>query len=205
MSLRALALRVGELKPLQRSGLLLFGARCAMRVEPWLPTRAEPLWSRGLEQVMAAAFSEVDDAAVATLRRQVSDCGAVACNRLAPTDEPLGRCMNYATQTLARVLEATVLEAATPLKKAIMDAAKLSASIAAVLAHAGRVVAPAGADPVDAACTAMWETIRTDIPLVAGALSEVEHAQDRIGALRNRGPLWVGEVPDWVATQRTNS
>jgi hypothetical protein len=201
MTLRIWAIKLGELKPLSRAGLLLLGARCAMRVEPWLPPDAGPLWSRGLEHVVGAAFSAADADAAAKLRRALSDRGAIASNALAATDVPLGRCMNYATQTLARAIDATCLDDGAPIKKAIIETAKYSASIAGVLAHAGRVVVPSGVSAVDAACVAMWDAIRADISVLAGASSALENADDRVRALRECAAQWAGGVPVWVTRQ----
>jgi hypothetical protein len=202
MTLRIWVIKSGELDPLSRADLLLLGARCAMRVEPWSPRDTRALWSLGLEHVVASAFSEAEAGAASTLRRGLSDRGASACNALASTDEPLGRCTNYATQTLARAIDATCLGVGAPMKKAIVETAKLSASIAGVLAHAGRIDAPAGADAVDVACLAMWDAIRADIRALAGASSSLESAEDRSLALRECAPLWVGDVPRWVTSQQ---
>jgi hypothetical protein len=84
------------------------------------------------------------------------------------------------------------------MKKAIIEAAKLSASIAAVLAHAGRVDVPPGVDAVDAACVAMWDAIRADIPVLAGRQADLKNAEDRVRALRDCAPFWVGSAPGWA-------
>jgi len=199
MSLRVWALKVGELRPLSRAGLLLLSARCAMRVEPWLPPGMGALWQDGLEQVASAAFEmPARSNPATTLARALSNRGAQACHRLAPTDEPLGRCMNYATQTFAAAVEASALEAGPALKKAVIDSAKLSASVAGVLAHAGRIRVPTGQDPVDVACVAMWDAIRADIPMLAAVTSELETATSRVQALRELAPLWPGRAPAWA-------
>ena len=145
MSLRIWALKIGELKPLSRGGLLLLSARCAMRVEPWLPQCVDALWREGLEYVTTAAF-----------------------------DEPA-------------------------LKKAIINSAKLSASIPAVLAHAERIVVPTGQNPVEIACLEMWNAIRVDILAVAKATLDIEAAKDRINSLRTCAPLWVDRTPTWAS------
>jgi len=201
MTLRIWALKIGELKPLEREGLLLFGARCAMRVEPWLAPGGKVLWSRGLEHVVASAYSEADPKAAAALRRELSDRGAVASNNLATTDETLGRCMNYATQSLARAIDVTCIDEMPAMKKVIIETAKLSASIAGVLAHAGRVDVQAGGDPVDVACTAMWNAIRADVAVIVGASARLKSAQNRVQALHECAPLWLDGVPRWVTTQ----
>jgi hypothetical protein len=202
MSLKIWAIKVGELKPLSRAGLLLLSARCAIRVEPWLPPNAEALFRQGLDELVAAAFEETTQAgkaaaAAAKLGRELSNRGATACNALAKTDPPLGRCMSYATSTLAAGLAASGQSALPALKKAIVDGAKLSASIPAVLAHAGRVAAPKGKDPVDVACVAVWDAIRADIATIAAAMPELAAAQakNRVRALREHAPLWVGPTP----------
>lgn len=198
MSLRLWAIKVGELKPLSREGALLFGVRCALRVERWRPPGGEATWRRGLGHVMAAACkppaSPTPDAA---LYREVSDSGAIACNRLAKTDEPLGQCMNYTTQALCAVLTASAAPTGAPFKKAIIDAAKYSASIPAVLAHAGRVVAPRGEAPVDHAARATWDAIRADIAVVSRETERIRAARDPLVALRACAPLWPNEVPAW--------
>ena len=73
-----------------------------------------------------------------------------------------------------------------------------SASIAGVLAHAGRVVVPIGKDPVEVACLAMWDAIRADIPVVATVASDLETAKHRVAALRKCAPLWFDGMPDWA-------
>ena len=199
MTLRIWAIKLSEIKPLSRERLLLLGARCAMRVEPWLPPDTETLWSRGLEHVVASAFSESDPADAATLRRRLSDRGAIACDSMQSVDKTLGECMSYTTQALARAIDATTLDFGAPMKKAIIEAAKLSASIAAVLAHAGRVDVPPGADAVDVACVAMWDAIRADIPFLAGGRSDFKNAEDRVRALRDCAAFWVGRAPGWAS------
>jgi hypothetical protein len=107
--------------------------------------------------------------------------------------------MNYATLTLAAAIKATSLDLGTPLKKAVIESAKLSASIAGVLAHAERSVVPVGEDPVEVACLAIWNAIRADIPTVAAAASELNTAKDRVAALRKCAPLSGGGIPDWAS------
>ena len=48
MSLRRWAVKAGELRTLSRSGLMLFSARCAIRVEPWLPKSARRVFAEEL-------------------------------------------------------------------------------------------------------------------------------------------------------------
>ncbi|HEY6477888.1 MAG TPA: hypothetical protein VI456_15030, partial [Polyangia bacterium] len=80
--------------------------------------------------------------------------------------------------------------------------AKLSASIAGVLAHGGRIDVPSGADAVDVACGAMWDAIRADLGILAGTISTLKSADDRVRALRDCSALWVGDVPRWATTQQ---
>ncbi len=184
---------------MSRSGLLLFAARCAMRIEPWVPDGATAFWSSGLRHVITAAFEPTTTTAAGTrLARELSDRGAMACNALATTDEPLGRCYNYATQTLVTAVEACGVEALPSLKKAIITTAKCSAAIPAVLAHAGRVRVPKGADPVERACVTMWDAIRADIAAVAAAVSAIERAKNRPRTLHACAALWIGTRPAWA-------
>jgi hypothetical protein len=182
-------LKVGELRDLDDHALLLLAARCAMRVEPWLPPGAKADWKRGLDAVCRAGVGAKPRA----LARALSDRGAMACNRLARTDEPLGECMNYATETLCSALEATLLAERKPRRKAVIDATMYAKSIGAVLAHAGRVTAPRGADAVDFACDAMWDAIRADVAALAGAAHDTTPV-----ALRALAPLWPRGKPRWV-------
>ena len=84
------------------------------------------------------------------------------------------------------------------MKKVIIETAKLSASIPAVMAHAGRIVVPAG-DAVEVACLAIWGAIRADVPAVAARLSDIAEARDRVLALRDCSAFWVDKVPDWAS------
>ncbi len=199
MSVRQWTLKIGELKPLSRAGLLLLSVRCAMRVEPWLPPDADSLWHEGIDDLTAAAFKKPGRSRRAmTLVRGLSDLGVSACNRLSTTDEPLGRCMNYAILTLTTAIEATDRDVGPELKQAVITSAKMSGSIAGVLAHANRVLVRPGDDPVEVACVTIWNSIRADIPTVASFISEVEVAQDRVDSLRKVAPLWVDRQPVWV-------
>jgi hypothetical protein len=203
MSVRKWAIKIGELKPLSRAGLLLLSVRTAMRVEPWLPSGADPLWREGIDDLTKAAFKKPERSRRAmALARKLSDLGATACNRLIATDEPLGRCMNYAVLTLSTAIDATNLDTGPELKQAVIDSAKMSGSIAAILAHANRVVVPPGDDPVEVACLTMWNAIRADIPTVASVISEVEVAKDRVDSLRKCSPFWIDGQPTWVPYSR---
>lgn len=199
MSLKKWALKTGELKPLSRPGLLLFAARCAMRVEPWAPPGSESLWDNGLARIaQAACGNPSDELGLSQLADALSNHGARAYNDLASTDEALGSCHNYATQTLQRGVEAVATDELKLLKKMILDAAKFSASIPAVLAHDGRVSAPDGEDPVDFACVSMWRVIKADVATVAERTSQVVSANDPIQELRGCADLWMGSRPAWT-------
>lgn len=181
--MRVWAIKPGELKPLSRSGLLLLAAR---------PPGAEAPWSDGLEHLARAASGE--RAGATALARELRSRGARACDQLAASDEPLGRCMNYATSALSAGVEAVALDARPALVKAVIDAAKMTGSIAGVLAHAGRVPASMGVDPVELACTTTWSAIRADIAVVAAARTSL----GSVRALRELAPLWADGVPTWV-------
>jgi hypothetical protein len=199
MSLRVWAIQLGDLKGSSRAGLLFATARFALRVEPWVPPGAEGPWRDAIGWLAASATGDPTDAKVARrVARAIGDLGATACNRLDGTDEPLGRCMNYATSTLATGVEATTLPLGPALKKEVILAAKLSASIGAVLAHAGRVVAPDGSDPVDHASAASWSAIRADLGSIRAAESALAAAADRVTALRELAPPWRDGTPSWV-------
>jgi len=198
VTLRIWAIKPRELKPLSRDGLLLLTARCAMRVEPWCPPGAEAPWSDALEHIASAAFAEPSGAAATELARELMSRGARAEDQLASTDEPLGRCMNYATSALASGVKATALEAGAALDKVVIESAKMSGSIAGVLAHAGRVPVSRGEEAVELACTTLWSAIRADIPVIAAATPALETARTRVAALRELAPLWVDRAPAWV-------
>jgi hypothetical protein len=87
-------------------------------------------------------------------------------------------------------------------------------ALAGVLAHAGRVHAPRGKDPVELACVAMWTAIRADIVAVASVVSVASGSKARFGAaesveargmrkaveaLRACAPLWPDGAPTWAA------
>jgi hypothetical protein len=182
---------------------LLFSARCALRVEPWIPKGSEKLWEDNLAFVVQAAWDDVAGAQdVLTRSRAVMNHGATACNRLADSDEPLGRCLSYTTCTLAAAIEAAGAPDRPTVVKRAIDAAKLSASITAVWAHAGRIEAGEGRDVVDFACTTTWAAIRHDIAPLAASLGALEQSKDRVAALRNVAPFWEGRPPTWATPPR---
>ncbi|MFO0000434.1 MAG: hypothetical protein ACK559_04840, partial [bacterium] len=118
VNLRTIALKPGELRPLDRGGLLLLGLRCAARVAPWRPPSAEAPWAAGWALAMAAAVGPpADPAAARALARALADAGARACNALTGADEPLGRAHNYACSTLSTVVEAAAVADRPPLLK----------------------------------------------------------------------------------------
>lgn len=199
MSVRSWSIKPGELKRLSRSGLLLLAGRCALRVQPWVPPGAEAAWSDGLAFVVDAACAEPTDPQGTLVRaRGIRDLGARACNRLEATDEPLGRCMNYAMGALAEAIEATTLPLGPVLKKAVIEAAKQSASIAAVLAQAGRVGGCGERDAVEVACLATWEAMRADVLFLERVTERLDDAGDAIAALRAVAPLWPSGAPTWA-------
>jgi hypothetical protein len=200
VTLKAWTVKVGDLKGLTRAELLFATARCALRAEPWRPAGAEGAWREALDFVARAAFGEPTDAAAASVvARVVGELGARACNRLDGTpDEAVGRAMNYATQTLSAAVEATALAGLPELKKEVVLAAKLSASIGPVLAHAGRVAAPPGTDPVDFAALATCSAIRADLAALRDKEAALRVAADPMVALRAVAPLWPEGVPAWV-------
>ncbi len=135
MTLKAWAVKPGELRRLTRGPRLVWAARCAMRVEAWRPPGVEADWDAGLARVVAAVAAAPGNVEVAALARALNDRGARASNQRDGTaDEAVGRCMNYATQALAGALAATAVADGPALAKAVIDVAKLAGSIPAVLA-----------------------------------------------------------------------
>jgi hypothetical protein len=184
-------LRPSELAARSRGDLLILAARLVLRVEPWRPEEAAACWEEELAAVIAAAGgAAIADAA--GRERALLDLGARACNRLERVDAPRGRAADHALCALAAAVAAT---AAPPpaLRRAIIDCAKQSASIPALLAHAGRIRARGG-DAVDVACAAVWNAIRADVARVAGA---GETLRD-LPAVRAAWPLWPGRTPAWA-------
>ncbi|MEM9159090.1 MAG: hypothetical protein AAGB46_08575 [Verrucomicrobiota bacterium] len=194
MNLKAWAIKLRDLKQLSRTGLLSLGYRCALRVEPWIPPDSAALWNRGLEYVVKSIRSGVNDSSAGQLTRQLSDCGAIACNETSRIDETLGRCMNYATLTLALTIDATSIKEDKELKKVIIDIAKHSASIPAILGHANRVVAPTGEDPVDHASISVWDLIRADIQRIE-KISDMSSIKD----LRDLRDIWADGGFEWCS------
>lgn len=201
MSVRIWSVKVGELRALDSGLLLVFGARCGLRVSPWLPKTATAHWKTALDIVLASAAGEVANAArVRQVARALSDSGSIACNKLDGTpDEARGRCMSYATSSLVEVLEATRIPELGLRKKALLDSAKLSASIPAVLAHAGLIAATPGGDAVTQAATAIWDAIRADLPVIAGL---APGRRLNPAKLKSLGPLWPGGQPSWVPARQ---
>jgi hypothetical protein len=203
MSLREWAVKPAELRALSRSGMMLFCARCAMRVEPWVPKSATKLFAQEVAFVVDAAFAApFDKGALRKREIALGDLGVTAFNDLKDTDAALGRCMSYATQTLATALDAATTDDRKVALNVAISSAKLSASIPAVWAHAGRVHARDGRSAVDLACTSAWAAIRSDIAAVEARLPNVERAQDRVKALRAIARLWPGRAPAWAVPSR---
>jgi hypothetical protein len=203
VSLKHLAIKPGELGPLDRAGLLLFASRCVLRVEPWWPVAAVERAGAVIATMVAAAQSGAPVAAAAarTLGRKLSDLGAMAYNALPTGDQPLGRCQNYAMQALVAALDAAAAAERPGIVKAVIDAAKLAASIPAILGHAGRVLEtpPPGQDAVDLAATTTWAAMRADIGLIASRTGAITKAPDAVSALRELGGMWAGSAPSWAA------
>jgi hypothetical protein len=208
MSVKEWAIKLGELKPLakSRAGLILLAVRCAMRVEPWMPPKASKSWPEGLAYAVKTAFLEPVPLPLrasltvkghqVTLARDLANFGVDAFADA--KDEPLGRCMHYAGVTLAPAVEATSMAMGPALKKKVIEAAKMSSGVPAVLAHAGRIKVPKGKDPVEVACVAIWDAIRADISAVAAAVTKIETAKNPVKALGDCAPLWPQGAPGWA-------
>ncbi|HUQ08452.1 MAG TPA: hypothetical protein VM261_38440 [Kofleriaceae bacterium] len=192
MSVKAWALKPGELKRLSRAAQLRLAARCAMRVEPWMPAGAKAAWRKGLDHIARAASSATPAAAEALLRT-IDDKSVEASERLEDKDELRAQCVSYAGLTLSTALEACALETGPTLTKAVIDTAKYAASIAALHAHAGRVKVGKGKDPVEVAARAMWDAIRADLPVVAASGAKLT-----AGSVRKLAPLWPAKPPTWA-------
>jgi hypothetical protein len=191
MTVKAWALRPRELKSLSRAGQLRLAARCAMRVEPWMPSGARSIWKKGLDHVLKVALA--GPVTADELARGIDDKGLDAGERLGVKDELRAECVRYSMLTLATAVQAAALDG-RELTKGIIDVAKYSASIAALLAHGGRVKVGKGKDPVEVACLAMWGAIRADIAIMATAPAKLDAR-----AVRALAPLWPGKTPAWVA------
>jgi hypothetical protein len=200
MSLKKLALKPGELKPLDRAALVLLAARCALRVAPWVPRASAALAKRELARVLADAFAGAQPDATQRARA-LAELGAREQNR-AP-DDPLARCRGYALSTLAEAVAATALADRADVVKLASMGAKLAASMPAILAHAGLVITPSSvrASPVDYACGVTWAAIRVDVKAVAFACSALEPMgpRKRLATLHTLAPLWPGRTPSWAA------
>lgn len=196
MTMKAWAVKPGELRRLARGPRLVWAARCAIRVDAWRPPGVEAEWAEGLRRLVAAADAAPGAIDVAALARALGDRGAIACNQRDGTaDEALGRCMNHATQTLAGALAATALADAPALGKAVIGVAKLAGSIPAVLAHAGATVAPAGRDAVEVAAPAIWGAMRGDLEACATA-----RAGATVDEVRALAPLWPPGTRAWLGS-----
>jgi len=83
MSLKVWALKPGELKRLDRGGLVLLAVRCSLRVEPWVPPSAAKTFAYALREIAKAAFAPpLDESSISSLRRELSNLGTSACNSL---------------------------------------------------------------------------------------------------------------------------
>jgi hypothetical protein len=205
MSLKKWAVKQSELRLLDGPALLLFGARCALRVEPWLAPASQASFREALEIVLAAAEEEETPIAVrhraGTVKRALSDSGAISCNALDGTeDEALGRCMNHAAQSLVLTLDAAELHDLTDRKKTIIDVAKNAASIPPVLAHAGLIVAKSG-DAVTESATTIWKATRSDISVLASRPA----VKLTVAKLRGLAPLWPDGPPRWLSRKKAGA
>ena len=189
------AIKPGELKGLSGPRLVLLAARCATRAEscafalwPEAPATTRPHWTKAIALVVAAArASKAPAKAIASHARAVQEDGARGCNRLDATDAPRGQCINQATNVLASAIDAARAPERAAQVKAVIEAAKHTASIAAVLAHAGRVPKPRGVtDVVDHACVTVWTAIRADVAALLAA-----PGPDAKLTLDAFGPLWA--------------
>ena len=80
--------------------------------------------------------------------------------------------------------------------KAALETAKLTASIFAVWAHAGRV--RARRDPVTEAIEVTWSAIRADIPALAAGAAIPLRGRNSVDALTKLAPLWPAREPSWA-------
>jgi hypothetical protein len=203
VSLKLWAIKPGELGPLDRAGLLLFASRCVLRVEPWWPATAVERAGTAIATMVATAKSGAPLAAAAarTLGRKLSELGAMACNAPPTSNQLRGRCHNYAMQALVAALDAAAAAERPGIVKAVIDAAKLAASIPAILGHAGRVseTPPPGQDAVELAATTTWAAMRADIWLIASQAGAITRAPDPVSALRALGEMWPAGAPSWAA------
>jgi hypothetical protein len=193
VTVRAWALKLGDLKPLDREGRLRLAARCALRVEPWVAPSDHGLWQEQLAFALGGTAGEpLDPAEAGRRQRLLADAGARSCNRLAATDEPLGRCHGYALLPVSELLAACACPSGPALNKHVIDAAKYAASISAVLAHAGRTAVPtASGAPVDVVTPAFWEEVRADVARVATPAPTLDD-------LRAVGPLLSDDLRRWL-------
>ena len=191
MSVRAWAIKPGELKELTRCGLVLLAARCALRVEPCVlewwpdaPKTVRSLWATSLDHLVRSAFTTTRHDIQRRLRA-LSNAGSLGRRRCEARDETRATCVNYAFYTLAAAVETGRFTERPLIVKSTIQAAKMSASIAAILAHAGRVPAPVNDDPVDHASRIAWGAIRAD----AARLTATPDARSC--------PLWPDPAPAW--------
>ena len=127
------ALRPSELKKLDRAKLLLLGARCALRVKPWVLAQDFSPWDRGMSFLLLAIDKAPLAADASTEMKSMIELSAV--NRPSATDEVALRCSNYAISTLASAIEVAAYELSPGLVKGIIATAKLSASVFTSRAH----------------------------------------------------------------------
>lgn len=179
MSLEQWALKPSELKPLTRAGKLRF-VRCALRAERWVPAGATDTFAAALAHVLA-------DRPSPSLARELNARGVSAHD--AKSDEPSARCLHSATSAAREALLTLELDGPA-FTRGVIGVAKLTASIPAVLAHAGRLTAPRGEDVVTRSCVAAWDALRLDVDWLATAPTA------SLEELRAR-PLWK-VAPEWA-------
>ena len=198
MSVREWSIKPGELRALSRGDLLLFGVRCAMRVEKWKPKGIASIWTEGLRWVVGHALAETAGRRDGKkLALDIGNAGVVACNRLEDRDEPRGRCINYSTDTLSTTISATLSVDRKHVLREVIIAAQLSASIPAVLAHAGRIATRG--DVVKTACLRTWAEIKADARELEGQSIALRTSKQPVKALRALAPLWRGDEPSWAS------
>lgn len=191
------ALRPGELKRLDRARLLLLGARCALRVKPWLLARSLPAWGKAMSFLLLA----IDQAppAVDASAEMKSLLETLAFSQCSIDDKVTIKCNSYAVSTLASAIEVAPLELSPGLIKGIVSTAKLSASVFTSRAHAKVSTGDQTISFVDEVIEAVWNTIRTDIELVSKAplRPSTLHSERQSSLLTQVGPLWPEGEPSW--------
>lgn len=176
-------MKAGELKPLDLGKLRWFAGRCALRCAPWGARDDRALHAQAMRAILAPSPLAEPDAAA--LIRALSDSGARAYNALATIDEPRARCANYASLVLAEAVRASASSARPEAVKAALLAAKYTASIPLLLAHAAQSQGAADRAAIDETAAVVWASIRQDVARIAAHAAHIES----IEALAALGPL----------------